>query len=283
MIKFMRNATFGMAIAMASLPMMAKAENTAETVVATVNGVDITIGHMIIARGKLPSQYQQYPDDILFPGLLDQLVRLELLKASFEGTPPAAVKYGVENEERSLLATVAIAKLMETSVTDEMIEAAYEEIYAGQDMGLEYNASHILVETEDEAKAILTELEAGADFSTAAQEHSTGPSGPSGGQLGWFERGAMVQPFDEAVAAMEVGTLAGPVQTQFGWHLIRLNETRQIEAPALAEVRGQIADELGQQAIEARVAELLETANIERMPTEGIDPSILRDQSLMEQ
>lgn len=282
MNKFIKSALFGLTLSVASSPLMAQSQTDADTVVATVNGVEITLGHMIIARSNLPGQYQQYPDEVLFPGLLDQLIQLELLKSTVGGTPPAGVRYGVENEERSLMATFAMAELMDEAITEEAIQQIYNETFAGQDMGIEYNASHILVETEEEAQAILTELEGGADFAMAAQEYSTGPSGPSGGALGWFERGAMVEPFDLAVAAMEVGTLAGPVQTQFGWHVIRLNETRPVEAPTLEEVREQIADQIGQQAIEARVAELLETVSVERMPTEEIDPSILRDQTLLE-
>ena len=282
MKKFLTTTALCLGLSLASFPVVAQSETTADTVVATVNGAEITIGHLILARTELPAQYQQIPDDLLFPGLLDQIIQLELLKLSFTGTAPARVAYGVENEERSLLAGVAIAALLETSVTEAMIEDAYTQKYAEQDMGLEYSASHILVDAEEDALSILEELKGGADFATAAQTHSTGPSGPGGGSLGWFRRGDMVPAFDAAVAGMEVGALAGPVQTQFGFHLIRLNETRQIEAPALDEVREEIADELGQIAIEARITNLMETADIDRISVETIDPAVLRDQTLLE-
>lgn len=252
------------------------------TIVARVNGTDITIGHMILTRNDLPTQYRQLPDEVLFPALLDQLIQQTLLGSDAEGPMPTRVKLQLENEERSLMASIAIEQMLQSEISDEDIQAAYEERYAGQDLGLEYNASHILLDTEEEALALLEELQGGADFATAAQEHSTGPSGPSGGSLGWFGRGAMVEPFDAAVAAMEVGTLAGPVQTQFGWHFIRLNETRQIEAPALEEVQNDILDQLGSIAIENKIASLLESADVERMPIEGINPSILQDVTLLE-
>merc|ERR1712065_109036 len=110
---------------------------------------------------------------------------------SFEGEVPPNVRYGVENEERTLIASIVIARLLASNITDEMIEAAYLTRYADQDLGVEYDASPILVDTEDEALSILDELNAGADFVTAAQTYSTGPSGPGGGSLGWFGRGDM--------------------------------------------------------------------------------------------
>jgi len=251
-------------------------------VVATVNGTDITLGHMIETMTELPAQYRQLPDDVLFPAILDQLVQQTLLSNIAAGPLPARVAITLANEERSLRAGVAIAQIIASDITEDDVAEAYAEIYAGQDMGLEYNASHILVETEAEAADLLAELQAGADFATAAQQHSTGPSGPSGGALGWFQRGQMVEPFDNAVAAMDVGALAGPVQTQFGWHLIKLNETRQIQAPPLEAVREDILDTLGQLALEKRLAELEESEEITRQPLDGIDPAILRDVSLLE-
>lgn len=282
MKKFLATVAIGLGLGLTAAPVLAQSETTADTVVATVNGAEITFGHLIIARNELPAQYQQIPDELLFPGLLDQIIQLEVLKSSFTGDVPASVTYGVENKERSLVAGVAIAQLLETEVTEEMIEDAYTKKYAEQDLGLEYNASHILVDAEEDALTILEELKGGADFATAAQTHSTGPSGPRGGLLGWFRRGEMVPAFDEAVAGMEVGKLAGPVQTQFGFHLIRLNETRRIEAPELDEVREEIADELGQVAIEDLITSLMETADVDRVSVDAIDPAALRDQTLLE-
>jgi len=114
-----------------------------------------------------------------------------------------------------------------------------------------------------------------------AQENSTGPSGPNGGQLGWFGQGAMVPPFEAAVVAMDAETVSDPVQTQFGWHVIRLNETRLKGAPALDQVRAELVDQLQRDAIDARVAELSGGADISRKTATDIDPALLDDISLL--
>ncbi|MEM8802624.1 MAG: peptidylprolyl isomerase, partial [Pseudomonadota bacterium] len=147
---------------------------------------------------------------------------------------------------------------------------------------VEFNASHILVETEDEAKALITELEGGADFAQLAMDKSTGPSGPRGGELGWFGLGAMVAPFEEAVATMEPGAISAPVQTQFGWHVIKLNETRVKNAPPLEQVQAQLSDEIRRVAIEGLVEELTAGAEITRATAEEIDPALLDSFELLE-
>ena len=269
-------------MASAASPALAEDTPTADTVVATVNGTAITLGHMMLVRADLPAQYQQLPDDVLFQGILDQIVSQTLLEQSLTGDVPAAVRLATENEHRSLMAAEAIRNLIATGLTDEAVKAAYDEKYAG-DPGKEYHAAHILVETEDEAKALIAQLQEGADFATLAKEHSTGPSGPSGGDLGWFGTGQMVPEFEEAVIALEPGafTLA-PVQTQFGWHVIILHESRAAEAPALDDVRDEIESELQTQLVEKRIEELRSTAAIDQAAESSFDPAILKDPSLLE-
>lgn len=272
--------TIGAALPLAAQDSTAPADVTADTVLATVNGTDITLGHMIIARTKLPAQYQQLPPDVLFEGLLDQLVQQTLLSQTVEGTP-RRVELALENEHRSLTAGEALQDLVEGAVTDEALQAAYDEAYANAEAELEYNASHILVETEEEAQAIVTELEGGADFAALAKERSTGPSGPNGGELGWFGKGMMVPPFEEAVVAMEPETVSAPVQTQFGWHVIRLNETRSKAAPTLDEVRDELAQNIQRAAVDARIEELTAGAEISKDGAEGMDPSVLDNIDLL--
>lgn len=282
MKKFLATAAIGLGLTVMSAPVLAQSETTADTVLATVNGVEITAGHLILARDDLPRQLRQLPMSMLYSSLLDQLIQMQLLMTSFDGELPSRVRYGLDNEERSLIASMVVAGLIENDVNDKMIEEAYQKRYTNQDLGLEYDASHILLETEEEALSLLEELKAGADFVTAAQTHSTGPSGPGGGSLGWFRRGDMVPSFDEAVAAMEVGTLSEPVESQFGWHIIRLNDTKPIEAPALEVVREEIIDELGQMVLEARLAELQVGAVIEETPAGELDLSNLDNLTLVE-
>lgn len=252
------------------------------TVVATVNGVEITLGHMLVAKATLPQQYQQLPDEVLFPGILDQLVQQTALEQSFSGDLPKRVELSMENERRSLVAGEAIEKILATAVTDEALQAAYDATYANAEPTKEFNASHILVETEDEAKAIVEELKGGADFAATAREKSTGPSGPGGGSLGWFGPGAMVPEFETAVATMEPGGISDPVQTQFGWHVIKLNEVRNADAPAMEDVRAELEQQVRSEAVTAAVDALVADADVNRDGAEGIDPSVLSTLTLGE-
>jgi len=263
-----------------ALPAAAQDEVTADTVVATVNGTDITIGHMLALRGRLPQQYQQLPAEVLFPGILDQLVQQQLLADTETGLSLGG-QVTVDNERRTILANQAIRAIAEGAVTDEALQVAYEAQFASAEPETEYNASHILVETEEEATAIIAELEGGADFAALAEERSTGPSGPNGGMLGWFGAGAMVAPFEEAVVALEPGSISAPVETQFGWHVIRLNETRLAEAPPLDAVRDELVEQLQREAVDARLAELTESGEVDRAAGDALDPAVLNNPDLI--
>lgn len=277
-----KSAALSLAILALGTQGFAQEAPKSDTVVATVNGQEITLGHMILLRESLPEQFQQYPNDVLFPTLYGQLIEQTLLADTLTGDLPSRVKFGVENADRDLRSGLAVQKIYEDRVSAEAIQAAYQETYLDADLGVEYNASHILLETEEAAADLLVELQAGLDFAEAAQEHSTGPSGPSGGSLGWFGRGAMVAPFDEAVSTMEVGALSDPVQTQFGWHLIKLNETRAIEPPAFEEVAEELGSVLGSNALVEVIEDLTSEAEIVRMIPEDFDTSVLSDFTLLE-
>ncbi len=252
----------------------------ADTVVATVNGTDITLGHMIQLKQRLPEQYRQLPGDVLFEGILDQLVQHALLGGVVE-TLPLSARLTLENEERALLANEEVQRVVSAAVTAEALQEAYDQAYGSVEPQTEYNASHILVTSEEEARAIAEDLDGGADFAALAMERSTGPSGPAGGELGWFARGAMVPPFDAAVAALEVGAISDPVQTQFGWHVIKLNETRIKDVPTIAEVQGDLLGGIQRAAIESRLEELRADADIMRKTADDIDPVVLDDLSLV--
>ena len=257
------------------------ADPTADTVVATVNGTDITLGHMIAMRDSLPPQYLQLEDKTLFDGILDQIIQQVALSDAVEGKLTKRNTLMLDNQRRGYLAGVVLDDAAQAAVTDEAVEALFKERYSATEPGKEYNAAHILVATEDEAKALKAEVEGGADFTALAKEKSTGPSGPNGGDLGWFGVGMMVKPFEDAVIGMEPGQVSDPVQTQFGWHIIKLNEVRNAEAPKIEDVRDELAGELQGKAVEAKVTELTEAAKIEKM-AEGIDPAILKNSTLID-
>ncbi|MGJ8556775.1 MAG: peptidylprolyl isomerase, partial [Sulfitobacter geojensis] len=167
--------------------------------------------------------------------------------------------------------------VMAAPVDEEAVKAAYDAQYTDQEAGEEYNASHILVETEEEANTIKTALDDGADFAELAREKSTGPSGPGGGSLGWFGAGMMVPSFEAAVVAMEPGAVSAPVETQFGWHVIKLNETRKTEAPALDDVREELELQVRQTLVQTRIEEITNDADVDRMSEQEIDPALIKN------
>lgn len=253
----------------------------AGTVLATVNGTDITLGHMIALSQRLPEQYRQLPDQVLFDGLLEQLIQQTALGQTIDRMDRRA-ELILENEKRALLAGEVIENVSNAEISNEDLQAAYDAAYQSAEPETEYQASHILVETEDEAKAVIEDLNNGADFAELAKTKSTGPSGPNGGELGWFSAGMMVPEFEEAVATMAVNDISEPVQTQFGWHVIKLTDSREKAAPSLDEVRDQLTDQLRQQAVEKKVNDVTAEAEITRAEIEGMDPGVLRDGSLLD-
>ncbi len=265
-----------------ALPVQAQDTLTADSVVATVNGTEITLGHMLMVRASLPEQYQQLPDDVLWDGIMDQIVQQTVLSQQDSGEETRRIQLALENERRALMAAQVIEGIVDSAVTDAAVQEIYDQTYLQADQSEEYNASHILVETEEEAAAIVEELNGGADFAEVARAKSTGPSGPNGGELGWFAAGMMVPEFQAAVEELEVGAISGPVQTQFGWHVIILNEKRAQEAPTLDAVRAEIEGQLSQQAVSQKIDELTNAADITRTAKEEVDTSVLSNIGLLE-
>jgi peptidyl-prolyl cis-trans isomerase C len=274
-----RAGILGLALVLAG-PVLAEGE-TAATVVATVNGTEITLGHMIALRESLPPQYQTLPDDVLFRGILDQLIQQETLK---QATGDLSVRHSVtlENEQRGYISGVAIERVVAESVTDEALQAAYDARFKDAAPQTEYSAAHILVETEEEAEKLKADLAGGADFAELAKAHSTDTgSGAAGGDLGWFGLGVMVKPFEDAVVGATVGEVTGPIATDFGFHLILVKETRVAEQPTLDMVRDELAAEIENAAITAKIEELTQGATITR-EGEGLDPELLKNSSLID-
>jgi peptidyl-prolyl cis-trans isomerase C len=221
-----------------------------ETILATVNGKEITLGHLIALRDQLPPQYQNLPDDTLFKGLLDQVVDQEILADTLSSSPdsdPLSIKLQLENDRRGALANLAADGAVADVVTDEALKA---------------------------------EIDGGKTFADVAKENSTDGSAANGGDLGWFGLGQMVPEFEEAVKGMKPGEVAGPVKSQFGYHLILLEETRESSPPPLDTVRPQIETQLRQEALEAKLGELRAAATVER-PDTGLPASAIRDSDLL--
>jgi peptidyl-prolyl cis-trans isomerase C len=283
-MRFLASAALmaGLALPVWTAPALAQDTPSADTVVATVNGTAITLGHMIVAREALPEQYKALPADVLFKGIMDQLVQQTALEQSMEGKLTRRDMLHLDNEKRGYVSARALEAVVLGAVTDEALQAAYDARFKDAAPQTEYNAAHILVADEAKAKELLAQLEAGADFAELAKTNSTDTgSGAVGGDLGWFGLGMMVKPFEDAVVAAEIGKVAGPVQSDFGFHLILVKETRIAAQPTVDDIRDELAAEIEQKAIEAHVTEVTAAAKVEK-PGEGIDPALLGDLGLLD-
>ena len=258
-------------------------EPDASTVLVTVGETDITLGHLIAAAALLPPEYQRMEDSVLFEGILQQLVQQEALAQTFREELPLALALQLENEKRALVARQMIQDKVSELLTEEDIAKRYDEQYGSIEAEPEYNASHILVESEEEALNVIDVINNGGDFAETAREFSTGPSGPNGGALGWFGAGMMVPSFEAAAIALEVGEVSGPVQTQFGWHVIQLNEVRAKDIPTLEDVRANIEQDLTQELASAFLKRVTDAADIESGSGRDVERSFLRRRDLLEE
>ena len=161
-----------------------------------------------------------------------------------------------------LARTMAVRHLDENPATEAELRAMYEDNLP-RFSNTQYKARHILVDSEAEATDLIAQLDAGGDFPSLARENSTGPTGPQGGDLGWFSADSMVAPFADAVRSMDVGShSSAPVQTRFGWHVILLEETRDQQAPGLEAVRVEISNLVDRRKLEDYVSSLRDAAEI---------------------
>ncbi len=254
-------------------------EVSEKTVLATVNGENITIGNVISFRSRLSEEYQSIEDNVLFDGILKQLIQQTILSQNVNSNS-RKIKYALENQTRAFLSQELLGNLSEVEIVESEIKSLYEDFLVGVKEQKEFNASHILVETEGEAKKILESLKNGIDFSELAKKHSTGPSGAKGGALGWFGEGAMVPEFENAVTKLSVDEVSLPVVTQFGWHIIKLNEIRIIPIPGIEEIREDLITEIKKKKIEIEMNKLIDAADVVFKDLE-FDSRIIREDSLL--
>lgn len=241
-------------------------EYDADMVLVTLGEDEITLGHLALLNEQSGGYFARLPEEARFPALLDQAVTELVLAQAAEANGIAdtrAAQLAMDVSRRRLLASAQAEAVFDQGVSEADIQAAYAEYVADDASRSEFNASHILVATEAEALALIEELNTGADFAELARIHSTGPTGPNGGNLNWFASGAMVGPFDAAVKEMEVGEVAGPVQTQFGWHVIKLNDTRSTPPEAFEAVRSQLEQELRSAAFGEYLDAMRETSGVD--------------------
>lgn len=233
-------------------------------VLATVNGNAIT---QPVVDVYMEIRKSQNPDRAADKAtVLEELISLELMRQ--EGikkglnTQPAVIAT-LEQQQRTVLASAAIKDFLANNpISDETAKQLYDSQMGNA--GMEYNARHILVETQEEASEIIKQLDEGADFQELAKEKSTGPSGKTGGNLGWFTPAQMVKPFADAAAQLEKGTYTKePVQTQFGWHVIQLVDSREITPPPFEDLKERLKLLAANQQLQAHIQQLRQSASIE--------------------
>jgi peptidyl-prolyl cis-trans isomerase C len=257
-------------------------EMTPETVLATVNGQEIKLGHVLMGFAILPEQYRTLDDAVLFDGILSQLIQQTALAQSFEGELPGRVIYGLDNETRSLTAGEVVNEILAEAEVEQAAQAAYKEQFLDVAAPDEYKASHILLETEEEALSVIEELNAGGDFATLAQEKSIDPAGANGGDLGYFGPGQMVPEFEAAAVALEIGGISAPVKTRFGWHVVKLFDVRKAEVPAFEDVRAGLEDEIRRSVANEAIEAMVASGDVQRTDLGTFDPSVVRNLGLLE-
>jgi len=234
-------------------------------VVATVNNSPITQDVLDIyaaQRKAQPGNEQANTEEAILNELIAlELMRQESIKKGLDSQP--VVIATLNQTTRTTLAGAAIKDFMSSNpISDEAAKAVYDEQMGVA--GKEYNARHILVADEETAKEVIKLLDGGSDFSELAKEKSTGPSGASGGKLGWFGAGQMVKPFSDAAAELEKGAYTKtPVQTQFGWHVIILDDVRDSTPPPFDDVKDRIKMLLANQQLQAYIESMKGTATID--------------------
>ena len=240
---------------------------TLAKVLATVNGHEITDDDVKIAAQDIgPSLPQQLEGPARDSYILDYLIDGELVaqkaKADKTDTTPDFAKKLAYYREKLMMETV-LTKVAQDATTDEAMKKVYDEAKAAQKPEEEVRARHILVATDGDAQAVLKRLRAGEDFAKVAKEMSKDP-GSEGGELGWFTKDRMVPDFADAAFKLPINQLSEPVKSQFGWHIIQVEEKRTKPFPPFDEVKEQIARYVVQKAQSEMIVKLRDTAKIER-------------------
>ena len=256
---------------MVSVPVLAQSP-----VIATVGDEEITEADLNAAQQEIGSDFQRLPEDQRRIAVLAALIDIKVLAQEAEAASmqdDAETAATIDFLRDRTLHNAYFAAEGVNKVSEEELRARYDKEIAAMEPEEEVHARHILLETEDEAKAVIKQLQDGADFVELAKEKSTGPTGPNGGDLGFFSKGQMVPPFAEAAFALEPGSITTePVQTQYGWHVIKVEEKRQAEPPAFERVQ----DQVRRAVLQEKYVDLVGEAR-EKLGVTYVDPTT-RDQ-----
>jgi len=245
-------------------------------IVANVNNEDISLETMIHAMNELPPEIQSQPFMSYYEDLLERVIDIKLfaqegkkMKLDEEPSVRAAIDFVIEK----VLMQAFLSKYVQENIKEENLKASYNNFIADETSREEIKASHILMDTESEAIDVINMLNDGDDFAELAKNKSTGPSGPSGGDLGWFKRGQMVPPFEKAAFSLNKNEITQiPVQTQFGWHVIKIFDKRIPEAPSYENMKSKLIQDLERKIVSKKIQDLRNDALIEKLSSSELEP-----------
>ena len=245
-------------------------------IVANVNNEDISLETMIHAMNELPPEIQSQPFMSYYEDLLERVIDIKLfaqegkkMKLNEEPSVRAAIDFVIEK----VLMQAFLSKYVQENIKEENLKASYNNFIADETSREEIKASHILMDTESEAIDVINMLNDGDDFAELAKNKSTGPSGPSGGDLGWFKRGQMVPPFEKAAFSLNKNEITQrPVQTQFGWHVIKIFDKRIPEAPSYESMKNKLIQDLERKIVSKKIQDLRNDALIEKLSSSELEP-----------
>jgi peptidyl-prolyl cis-trans isomerase C len=260
-------------LALLAPPTFAQDAPDPNPVVAIVNGEEVRRDEVLAAAEDLPEQFRQVPLSMIFQPLLDRVIDTRLLAAEAERRDVAAmpeVAAALARARAGVMRDALIESTVEAGLSEEALRARYETLRAAPEFKRhEVSARHILVETEEEAIALIEELQAGAEFEALAERSIEPGAGERGGDLGFFRKEQMVPAFGEAAFALEVGAITEvPVETQFGWHVIRVDDRRDRE-PSFEEVETQLRQQVARDVVTSLLEGVRAGAEVTRFAIDG--------------
>lgn len=261
--------TFGFDAARAQAPQAP----APDTVVARVDGQAIYASDVQDALSQLPPEYMNMPVESLFRAVVEQLIDRQLvLKRAREQNfaNDLEVQKTLKQLEARVMEQVFLRRMVESKVTDEAVRRRYERDKNTLVREKKVRARHILVKTREEAVDLLREISRGKDFAQLARDKSIGPSKAQGGDLGYFTRSGMLPAFSDMAFSLKKGEVArAPIQTQYGWHVIKVEDIQEAAAPPLDEVKDELRAKMGEELIDAELKRLRDGAKLERFGMDG--------------
>lgn len=260
----------GLAFAQAAgAPAQAQAQAGDDPVVARVNGQPVLRSDIMMAAESLPAQLRAVPIEALYPALLNQVIDRKLTvaqaqKENFDKDPEVAKRVADINER--VIEQLYLATQVDKELSDDKLKVEYDKLPTEKRV----RASHILVKTRDEAVQVIRDIGAGQKFEDIAAKRSLDPSGKQGGDLGFFSKEQMVKSFADAAFSMKKGEVSkAPVQTEYGFHVIRVDDVQENAKPSFEEKRDELRDQLSDSVLAGRLDRLRNEAKIERFSFDG--------------